>query len=484
MAFGDLFRTASIRQELDMMTARIGEIKLERDVLRQHLTEANTQQRALNVTLKAITEERDQLKERLGDALVKEYFTLRDEIVQLREAVAASELEFKDKKARIDIVTAELQEKETLLTKTDDAFLLEEFGLYTPKYKFTTVSEYKVQLDVLRLRQTAMARDGSACYYGTTWQVNGSLAQGTRMVREFTKLIVKTFNTECDDTIERVKFFNMDASRKRIEKSFALLNRLGSQLQIQLSTEYLAEKMAELELAFEYQIKKQEEKEEQRRLREKVREDAKLQREIDEARELLAKEERHFRRALTRMEKQLETATLDADRNLLQDEIALIQQKITEVESKRQDIDYRAKNAQAGYVYIISNLGAFGEGVFKIGVTRRLEPLDRIDELGGASVPFDFDVHALVFSDDAFALEAALHRHFADQKLNIVNGRKEFFRAEMDHIAEVLRESFAKPVEFVRIAEAAEYRQSVRLGAPEAPKPVKAISALSPDGAD
>lgn len=474
MAFGDLFRTASIRQELEIMTARVGEIKLERDVLRQYLTEAQAELRTFNTTLKTITDERDQLQERLGDVLIKDTLTLRNEIARLRKAVDASDSELQDKKDKIEKITAELQEKEELLTKIDDAFLLEEFGLYTPKYKFATVSEYKVRLDVLRLRQTAMARDGSACEYGTTWQVNGSLAQGTRMAREFTKLIVKTFNTECDDTIERVKFFNVDASRKRIEKSFTLLNRLGSQLQIRLSSEYLAEKIAELELAFEYQIKKQEEKEEQKRLREKVREDAKLQREIDEARELLAKEERHFRRALARMEKQLENTTLDADRSLLLDEITLIQQKIIEVESKRQDIDYRAKNAQAGYVYVISNLGAFGDGVFKIGVTRRLEPLDRIDELGGASVPFDFDVHALVFSDDAFALEAALHRHFSDRKLNIVNGRKEFFRAEIDEIAAVLRESFAKPVEFVSIAEAAEYRQSVRLGAPEAPKPVKA----------
>jgi hypothetical protein len=479
MAFTDVFRASSLRQELELSKARVSEMRLERDLLQKNLAEASAELSRLNGELKTVLEDRDRLRQRLGDAVVMDMVILRDKSDQLRKEISTASLELDRKNAENKTAEAELEEKKKLLTATDDALLLQEFGLYEPKYKLTTVSEYKARLDHLRVLQASMARDGSACAHGTKWEVNGSSAQGSRMVREFTKLIVRAFNTECDDTIERVKFFNIDASRKRIEKSFALLNRLGSQMQIRLTFEYLSTKIMELELAFEFQLKKQEEKEEQRKLREKMREDLKLQREIDTARESLIKEERHFRRALTQMEERLANATMNADRTLLESEIALIQEKIAEVGIKRQNVDYRAQNARAGYVYVISNLGAFGEGIFKIGVTRRLEPLDRIDELGDASVPFDFDVHALVFSDDAYGLEAALHRHFSDYRLNMINGRKEFFRAGINEIEEVLRENFAKPVEFIKVAEAAEYRQSLRLGAPQAPQPVEPLPTLA-----
>jgi hypothetical protein len=400
------------------------------------------------------------------------------DLVALREAAEKARHDALNAEAMVAVrqselatIEAELAEKRARVVETDDRLLLQEFGLYEPKYRLATVADYKARLDQLRAQQSAMVKGGTACKVATNWEVNGSKVEGAKMIRDYTKLIVRAFNTECDGTVEGVKFYNLDASRGRIEKSYDLLGRLGSRMNIQITPAYLKLKLEELDLAFEFQIKKQDEKEEQRRLREQAREEAKLQREIDAAREALAKEERHFRRALTSMEDRLAKTGSEADRVLLEAEIATIRDRIGEVEAKRQDVDYRAQNAQAGYVYVISNIGAFGEEIFKIGVTRRLEPLDRIDELGDASVPFDFDVHALVFSDDAYRLEAALHRHFAEQRLNMVNGRKEFFRATIEEIEAVLRENFAKPVEVTKIAEAAEYRQSVRLGAPEAPHP-------------
>jgi uncharacterized protein YlxW (UPF0749 family) len=250
-----------------------------------------------------------------------------------------------------------------------------------------------------------------------------------------------------------------------------VLNKLGARISVGIAPAYLDTKLKELDLAFEFQVKKQEEKEEAKKLREQQREEARLHREIDAAREALAKEERHYRRALASMEARLAKVDAEADRALLEAEVATIRERLGEVDAKRQDVDFRAQNASAGYVYVISNIGAFGEGVFKIGVTRRLEPLERIDELGDASVPFDFDVHALVFSDDAYGLELALHRHFAASRLNRVNGRKEFFRGTIEEIEAVLREVFGKPVEVNRLAEAPEYRQSLLLGAPHAPEP-------------
>lgn len=145
-------------------------------------------------------------------------------------------------------------------------------------------------------------------------------------------------------------------------------------------------------------------------------------------------------------------------------------EEITEQSVKLDDderlLDYREENARAGYVYVISNIGAFGEGIYKVGMTRRLEPMDRVDELGDASVPFRFDVHALVFSDNAPALEAKLHTHFAAGRLNKVNGRKEFFRADLQEIEAVIRANYDAVVEVVHAAPAEQYRESLRLAMP------------------
>jgi hypothetical protein len=411
--------------------------------------------------------ERDRLRARLGEAEVMDLVTLREATDRARREGADAQANAAARQADLVAVEAELGEKRARIVETDERLLLQEFGLYEPKYRLATVAEYKARLDALRAEQSNMVKKGTACHSATKWEVNGSQTEGAKMIRDYTRLIVRAFNTECDGTVEAVKFYNLEASRNRIQKSYDLLNRLGARMSIQITPIYLRSKLNELDLAFEFQIKKQEEKEEQRKLREQAREEAKLQREIDAAREVLAKEERHFLRALANMEDRLAKTTLQADRILIESEIATIRERIGEVEDKRRDVDFRAQNAQAGYVYVISNIGAFGEGVFKIGVTRRLEPLDRIDELGDASVPFDFDVHVLVFSDDAYGLEAALHRHFATRRLNMVNGRKEFFRATIEEVEAVLRESFAKPVEVAKIAEAAEYRQSVRMSTPD-----------------
>jgi len=136
-------------------------------------------------------------------------------------------------------------------------------------------------------------------------------------------------------------------------------------------------------------------------------------------------------------------------------------ERLAELDKEEKVIDYREQNAKAGYVYIISNIGAFGEGVYKIGMTRRLEPTERIDELGGASVPFDFDIHTLVFSDNAPALEAKLHEHFYNSRINKINNRKEFFRADINEIEKVLKENYEKVVDMVKEAPAEQYRESL-----------------------
>lgn len=191
-------------------------------------------------------------------------------------------------------------------------------------------------------------------------------------------------------------------------------------MQISVSPGYLDLKLQEMNLCYEYAMKKQEEKEEQKRIREEQREAQKSQREIEE---------------------------------------------------ELKQIDYRETNQRAGYVYIISNIGSFGENIYKIGMTRRLDTMDRVDELGDASVPFRFDVHAMIFSDDAPALEAALHRAFDDRKVNMVNTRREFFHVTLEEIEEVVRKNYDKTVEFTKLPNAEQYRESqmIRKGLGQAP---------------
>ena len=227
-----------------------------------------------------------------------------------------------------------------------------------------------------------------------------------------------------------------------------------------ITKQYLSCKIRELRLAFEYQQKKQEEKEEQKAARAEQREQARVQRELEEQRRKIEKEQSHYQAAFSKLMKQLESNPNDAD---LLSKKAEMENHLTDIDHALTDIDYRQANMKAGYVYVISNIGAFGENVYKIGMTRRLDPQDRVDELGDASVPFNFDVHAMIFSDDAPALEAALHRAFEDRKVNMINHRREFFRVTLDEIKEVVRKNFDKTVEFIDVPDAEQYRLSQKM---------------------
>ena len=184
-----------------------------------------------------------------------------------------------------------------------------------------------------------------------------------------------------------------------------------------------------------------------------------MEKEIEEARKKIEKEQKHYVNALEKLNQQIATAS-EEELPALEEKKAEMEAQIGDLQRAREKVDYRAANQKAGYVYVISNIGAFGEGIYKIGMTRRLEPMDRIDELGDASVPFDFDVHALIFTEDAPALETALHKAFENRKLNMVNPRREFFRVSLDEIKEVIKNNFDKTVEFIDVPPAEQFRKS------------------------
>ena len=356
-------------------------------------------------------------------------------------------------------VKAEIEEARRQLVETNETVLMQSFGLYTPRFAFANSSAYKEELDKVRQQEKDCIKSDRAATGSKNWTVDGSLKEGQKMVANMQKLLLRAFNVECDDVIDHVKFNNVESAVKRIQSSFSSISKLGSICGVAITGTYRDLKLKELYLAYEFQQVKQQEKEELKQLRAEERERAKLEKEIEEARKKIEKERKHYVNALEKLNAQMASATAE-ELPALNEKKAELEAQLGDLAKAQEQVDYRAANQKAGYVYVISNIGAFGEGVYKIGMTRRLEPMDRIDELGDASVPFDFDVHALIFSEDAPALEAALHRAFDDRKLNMVNTRREFFRVSLDEIKSVIKNNFDKTVEFIDVAPAEQYRQS------------------------
>lgn len=349
------------------------------------------------------------------------------------------------------------------IIELDDKILFQNFGVYQPQYNFATLDEYKEKLDDIRNQQKEMIKCHTAAICNTAWKVQGSEKAGKKMIAENIQQALRNFNIECDLCISKVKFSNYDNSKERIFRAFELQNKLNATNDIHIVDEYYKLKIKELNLAYEYQKKKQEEKEELRRKREELREAEKVAREIEEKRKELEKEQEHYQNYLKKINEQIEVEQSEERKQYLISKKEELNNNVHDVHLALEDLDYREANHRAGYVYIISNIGAFGENVFKIGMTRRLEPEERIAELSGASVPFKFDVHAMIFSDDAPKLEAALHNHFADKKVNLVNGRKEFFNVTLEEIKQVVRDNHDKTVDFINVPDAEQYRESLMI---------------------
>ena len=399
-----------------------------------------------------IRKENDSLKEMMSPDM-KEAADINSLIIDLEAKREKTQKE-------CDALTLKVEKLKKDAVFFEDALIFQEYGLYTPRYNFVTAQEYKDRLDVIRDKQKQMIKADKAINGAQNWVVNGSKSKGNKMIKDMKKLFLRAFNSDCEDAISHVKYSNYDMSEKKIRQSADTISKLGNSLSINISLQYLNLKIEELALAFEYQMKKQEEKEALKEARAEQREAQKLAKEIAEQRKKLEKEQTHYESAYSKIIKQLKETPDDQD--LIAKRIEL-EAHLQDIDKAMKDVDYREANQRAGYVYVISNIGAFGENVYKIGMTRRLEPQDRIDELGSASVPFNFDVHAMIFTDDAPALEAALHRAFEDRKVNMVNPRREFFNVTLDEIKDVVKKNYDKTVEFIDLPDAEQYRMSALL---------------------
>ncbi|MFA7894882.1 DUF4041 domain-containing protein [Pseudomonas putida] len=276
------------------------------------------------------------------------------------------------------------------------------------------------------------------------------------------RFVVDAFNGKVDSILTRTKSDNHGKLEQEIRDAAALVNLNGAPFRnARITEEYMNSRLEELRWAVTAKLLKDQEREEQRQLREQIREEEKARREFERAIKEAAKEEATLRKALEKAQQQVAAASA-AERAEFEARLALLQDQLQAAEDKNQRAISMAQQTRAGHVYVISNIGSFGEQVFKIGMTRRLEPLDRVRELGDASVPFEFDVHAMIYSDDAPGLEKQLHRHFLREQVNKVNPRKEFFRIGLPAIRAEL-EQLGVETQWTMSAKALEFKETQRI---------------------
>ena len=386
---------------------------------------------------------------RVGDA---------DTYYNKRKADADAELLAATKKAdAINQETSRLQrEKNDLEQELRILRLDAKVGMVSiDAYENLTSDEVKNKLALLQNKQSEMVKSDDALKVTST--------EAKKVVNSQEKQILRCFNAECSSIIEKVTIKKVDTSRAKIQRAFDAINKIFSVDGVQITNEYLSSKFEELSLVYAYAVKQDEEREQRKAIREQMVEEEKVRREIEREKQKIEKEEAQFTKEVNKLMSYMQKAKDDVERQLYLDKISELEEKLKALETDKENVLQREQNTRAGFVYIISNIGSFGERVFKIGMTRRLEPMDRIAELSSASVPFPFDVHALIFSEDAPGLETTLHQHFDKARVNKVNQRKEFFRVDLDEIKKVVLENHNATVKFVDVPDAAEYRETLKM---------------------
>jgi hypothetical protein len=336
------------------------------------------------------------------------------------------------------------------LVELNDQRVLQDVGIYRYHHPLENAALYKERLAQLEEKIGAVVKAGKAVLAADMFTFNGSLAKGRKMVADLSRLMLRAYNAEADNCVRSLRSGNVSTATRRLEAAMTAIEKLGAIMEMRVNPEFHALRVAELELTADYQVKVQEEREKAREERELLREQRRAEAELAAEKERLEKERSHYLNAL-------ETLRANGD-DPAAEELA---SRLADIDKAIASNDFRIANIRAGYVYVISNIGAFGPNIVKIGMTRRLVPEDRVRELGDASVPFRYDVHALHFSKDAITLEHELHKIFAGRRVNFINERREFFFATPAEVRDVLLEKAGGLLEYTEAPEALEYFQSV-----------------------
>lgn len=401
----------------------------------QKLRDNNTQLQSLCSQIQAMDiQQQQQYRQSLNDQIAK----LADDLQQLDCQIVSKQDEIKQLNANAINIR--------------EASELQNDGFYDFKNPAEDSVKLSATLNQIRTNEKQIVRNKIAIDHTTNFLFNNSKPKGKRFLNDMSHMALSLYNAEAENCIKRVKAGNLQSSIARLNKCAERIQRFGTFIDLQVNHSYQQLRIDELKVTAQFMIAKEEEKEAERERKAELREQRKVEKEIEHEMDRLRKEQEHYKNALNMIS--------DSDDT---DKISEFKEKLDNITKSIEDVDYRAANIRAGYVYVISDIGAFGEGVVKIGMTRRLEPLDRIRELSSASVPFKFDVHTLIFSQDAVSLETELHHEFENRRVNKVNARKEFYYCTPEEVLNKLKERNAAVVEYKLEPDADEYRISKAL---------------------
>ena len=385
---------------------------------------------------------------------------LSQELTQLEQTRQRAAQEFEQMQAiantKLEKIQTKMDQLDAEIINARDTLRLQGFGWF----EFENPAETSVQLEQAlkdtRDQARKLVSNKKAVTTATSFTFNNSAYKGRRFMNRMSKLALRSYNAEVENAIVKLKAGSLETAQKRLVKAKEQVERMGNMIDLRISDEYHELRMAELRLAAQHLEAKKAAKEAEREERARLREEKKAQAELNAERKRLKKEKSHYENAIARLR--------ESGRD---DEIADLENKLVEINKGIDNVDYRHGNIRAGYVYVISNIGSFGERMVKIGMTRRLDPMDRVRELGDASVPVKFDVHALHFSDDAVGIETALHQRFAQAKVNRINNRREFFYVTPAEVKQALLEIGGNVLEYRDDAEAEQFRLSQAIIADE-----------------
>lgn len=430
-----------IKREREL-EGRVAQLNSEMQLIRGQAEEVQTKLNEQEVTV---------LEAR---ALTNRYGKVADAEQEVRRLQAQAN----EAKARFEKVVRELNASTRRLNAVQEDLETIDAGLYKPHFEWNDSQKYRLALNAVYARQKDMVKQDAAAYCAKSWTVEGDNREGERLTKDLKKLALRAFNAECEAAIEIVSWDNFEKMRSRIESAFEAINKLVSRWSLSLTEQYKQLWIEELILTHEYEEQKEKEREQQRRINEQIREEEKAQRELEKARRDAEAEEERTAAALERARREMETARAE-DAEIFATKIAELEAALAAAHAEKERTQAMAELTKAGHVYIISNIGSFGERMLKIGMTRRLDPMDRVRELSDASVPFSFDVHGMIYTENAPKLESELHDYFADRRVNLVNDRKEFFHVTIAEVVEAT-EKLGLKVELTMLAEAKEFRQS------------------------
>lgn len=499
MGLGDIFRIKEFKNEIERLQQENQTLQSDKSNLESSTAEMRNQLHELGAfdyyRVKQMTEElqRDynEKKTRLQEEYSERHRTaeieLKNHISSLEHTISDLDAESLKKQYSLnDLRTQESKLNKSLKTQTNKLNRSKEL-VKAIHYALDNYLNYEPSQDSIKLPENVLSdleeitpsiilklhcmdvKDLRKAYRANDKQINSVLEKyaaryTTKANQAIYKLMVIALRAELQNILYNLKYEKLDKSIedvKTVTQKYLKIAADGNKSIAGTLTKFIGEIeylfINAVKIEYNYYVKKEQARQEQLAIREQMRQEAEERKALEAERKKVEKEESKYQAEIEKLKEQL-SASKDEEMDKLNARILALQAQLAEVIVKKEEISNLA-NGKAGNVYVISNLGSFGENVFKIGMTRRLNPQDRVNELGDASVPFKFDVHSFIFSDDAVGLESKLHNILNEKRVNKVNMRKEFFYTTVDELEKLVTE-IEPTAEFNKTMLAEEFRQS------------------------